>query len=41
MLLLARQTTVADAHRIDLHQGDICAAPEGQFDGAVYLLVFH
>ncbi|WP_342587927.1 class I SAM-dependent methyltransferase [Rhizobium lusitanum] len=41
MLLLARQTTVADAHRIDLHQGDICAAPEGPFDGAVCLVVFH
>lgn len=41
MLLLARQTTAADADRVKLHQGDIRAAPEGPFDGAVCLLVFH
>ncbi len=41
MLGLARETTAPDAHRIHLHHGDICAAPEGPFNGAICLLVFH
>lgn len=41
MLSLARETTASSAHRISLHQGNVCAAPDGPFDGAVCLLVFH
>ena len=41
MLLLARETTTGSADRISLHHGDISAAPDGPFDGAVCLLVFH
>lgn len=41
MLGLARETTADDAARISLHNGDISAAPDGPFDGAVCLLVFH
>lgn len=41
MILLARQMTAGDTHRVQLLQGDIRAAPEGPFDGAVCLLVFH
>ena len=41
MLQLARQTAAAHAARIDYHEGDITAAPEGPFDGAVCLLTMH
>lgn len=41
MLALARDTTRDYATRINLHEGDISAAPDGPFDGAVCLLVFH
>ncbi|MFN7026136.1 MAG: class I SAM-dependent methyltransferase [Pseudorhizobium sp.] len=41
MLALAGKTTAAHAHRIALHHGTIGAAPDGPFDGAVCLLVFH
>ncbi|WHA43265.1 class I SAM-dependent methyltransferase [Agrobacterium larrymoorei] len=41
MLELARETTARTADRINLHLGDISAAPAGPFDGAVCLLVFH
>ncbi len=41
MLSLARETSVDYAARISLHEGDISAAPDGPFDGAVCLLVFH
>lgn len=41
MLALARETIADLAGRITLHPGDISAAPDGPFDGAVCLLVFH
>jgi tRNA (cmo5U34)-methyltransferase len=41
MLKLARETTASAADRIDLHLGEVGAAPNGPFDGAVCLLVFH
>ncbi len=41
MLALARETTTDYAARINLHEGDISAAPDEPFDGAACLLVFH
>jgi tRNA (cmo5U34)-methyltransferase len=41
MLALARETIGNCAERITLHSGDISVAPDGPFDGAVCLLVFH
>lgn len=41
MLVLAKETTANSANRIRLHQGDIHVAPDGPYDGAVCLLVFH
>ncbi|WP_311273305.1 MULTISPECIES: class I SAM-dependent methyltransferase [unclassified Rhizobium] len=41
MLIVARETTAGAADRISFHLGDISAAPDGPFDGAVCLLVFH
>lgn len=41
MLALARQTVEAHRARVSLHEGTIDAAPEGPFDGATALLVFH
>jgi tRNA (cmo5U34)-methyltransferase len=41
MLALARETSVSSADRINLYHGDISVAPDGPFDGAVCLLVFH
>lgn len=41
MLALAKETTEASDNRVRLHHGNICAAPDGPFDGAVCLLVFH
>jgi tRNA (cmo5U34)-methyltransferase len=41
MLALARETATCFADRIDLHHGDVGAAPDGPYDGAVCLLVFH
>lgn len=41
MLALARETSSSGAERINLHQGNIAVAPDGPFDGAVCLLVFH
>lgn len=41
MLELARETTASTTNRINLHIGDVGAAPGGPFDGAVCLLVFH
>jgi tRNA (cmo5U34)-methyltransferase len=41
MLALARETTASSANRVRLHHGNICYAPEGPYDGAVCLLVFH
>ncbi|MEA3536987.1 class I SAM-dependent methyltransferase [Rhizobium sp. CC-YZS058] len=41
MLALARRTASSNLERINVHQGDISAAPDGPFDGAVCSLVFH
>ena len=41
MLNLARQTTAAHASRVQLHEGYADAAPEGPFDAATSILVFH
>lgn len=41
MLALARETIGSLEERITLHTGDISVAPDGPFDGAVCLLVFH
>ena len=41
MLKLAAETVGLHADRVRLHQGGIEAAPEGPFDGATCLLVFH
>ena len=41
MLALAREMIGNLAGRITLHTGDISVAPDGPFDGAVCLLVFH
>ncbi|UYO01370.1 MAG: class I SAM-dependent methyltransferase [Devosia sp.] len=41
MLDTARQVTRAHADRIRLHTGTIAVAPEGPFDAATCLLVFH
>jgi len=41
MLELALETLGELAERITLHRGDIAVAPDGPFDGAVCLLVFH
>lgn len=41
MLELAQETIESVAERITLYEGDIAAAPDGPFDGAVCLLVFH
>lgn len=41
MLSLATQTTAEHSVRINLHQGDAGVAPDGPFDGATCLLVFH
>ncbi|KIQ05495.1 methyltransferase [Agrobacterium tumefaciens] len=41
MLILARKTAARAADRIRFHLGDISAAPDGPFNGAVCLLVFH
>ena len=41
-MLAAARLAVADfADRVALHRGTIAAAPEGPFDGATSLLVFH
>lgn len=41
MLALAAETVGPHADRVRLHHGGIEAAPEGPFDGATSLLVFH
>jgi tRNA (cmo5U34)-methyltransferase len=41
MLQLAGKTTAEHAARIRLHEGYIDAAPEGPFNGATCILVFH
>jgi len=41
MLQLAAQTVGAHAGRMRFHEGEIGVAPDGPFDGAVSLLVFH
>jgi tRNA (cmo5U34)-methyltransferase len=41
MLKLAAAATAPVADRVTLHEGTIAAAPEGPFDGATALLVFH
>ncbi len=41
MLALARETVGSIVERVTLHNGDISVAPDGPFDGAVCLLVFH
>lgn len=41
MLALAAQTTAEFNDRTRLHLGDISAAPDGPYDAAVCLLVFH
>ncbi len=41
MLALARETTTSFVDRIALHHGDVGAAPDGPYNGAVCLLVFH
>lgn len=41
MLSLAKETIGSFEERIVLHHGDISAAPDGPFDAAVCLLVFH
>ncbi|WP_320200758.1 class I SAM-dependent methyltransferase (plasmid) [Agrobacterium sp. rho-13.3] len=41
MLMLAKETTACAAGRIRFHQCDISSAPDGPFNGAVCLLVFH
>lgn len=41
MLEAARIATVDHAERVHLHRGTIEVAPEGPFDGATCLLVFH
>lgn len=41
MLMLAKETTASAAERIRFHQCDISSAPDGPFNGAVCLLVFH
>jgi tRNA (cmo5U34)-methyltransferase len=41
MLELAAETVGPHANRVRLHHGGIEAAPEGPFDGATCLLVFH
>lgn len=41
MLALAAEAVEPYGERIKLHQGTIDAAPEGPFDGATCLLVFH
>lgn len=41
MLRLAAETAAAYATRIHLHEGTIDTAPEGPFDGATSILVFH
>lgn len=41
MLALAAETVGPHADRVRLHPGGIEAAPEGPFDGATCLLVFH
>ncbi|WP_246668856.1 class I SAM-dependent methyltransferase [Agrobacterium rosae] len=41
MLMLAKETTASAAGRIGFHQCDISSAPDGPFNGAVCLLVFH
>lgn len=41
MLALAQETIGNIAGRVTLHNGDISVAPDGPFDGAVCLLVFH
>jgi len=41
MLALAAQTTLEFKARTRLHAGDISVAPNGPFDAAVCLLVFH
>jgi len=41
MLGLAQQTTCTYASRVKLYRGDINAAPDEPFDGALCLLVFH
>jgi tRNA (cmo5U34)-methyltransferase len=41
MLQLAGKTTAEHAARIRLHEGYVDAAPDGPFDGATCILVFH
>jgi tRNA (cmo5U34)-methyltransferase len=41
MLRLAEQATAEHADRVQLHQGYIEGAPDGPFDGATSILVFH
>ncbi|MGV3575707.1 MAG: class I SAM-dependent methyltransferase [Devosia sp.] len=41
MLQLARQITAEHAPRVDLTEGYIDAAPEGPFDAATSILIFH
>lgn len=41
MLQLARQITAEHAPRVDLAEGYIDAAPEGPFDAATSILIFH
>lgn len=41
MLQLAGKTAAAHASRIQLHEGYIDAAPDGPFDAATCILVFH
>ena len=41
MLALASEMTTNSANRVHLHRGDIRAAPDGPYNGAVCLLVFH
>jgi tRNA (cmo5U34)-methyltransferase len=41
MLALAGQTTQPHRARVVLHEGYIDAAPQGPFDGATSLLIFH
>ncbi|WP_234900249.1 class I SAM-dependent methyltransferase [Rhizobium skierniewicense] len=41
ILMLAKETTASAAEQIRYHQCDISSAPDGPFNGAVCLLVFH
>ena len=41
MLQLARKTTAEHAARIELHEGYVDIAPDGPFDAATCILVFH